>query len=57
MEGSAMTLWLGNVAMDGSRWTARRNGRLGNGRLGDGRLSNKALDGLAIKQWRARDGQ
>jgi hypothetical protein len=33
---------LGDVGMDGLRWTARRNGRLGNGWLGDGRLGNKA---------------
>ena len=46
---------LGDVAMDGSRWTARRNGWLGNGWLGD-----KALDSLEIKRWtawRCRDGQ
>ena len=46
------------LAMDGStieRWSAC-NRRLGNGQLGDGQLSNKALDGLAIKRWTARDG-
>ena len=51
---------LGDVGMDGLRWTARRNGRLGNGWLGDGRLGDKALDSLAIKRWtalRCRDGQ
>ena len=56
MESSRKMVWqwsdgrLDNVAMDGLRWTARRNERLGNGRLGD-----KALDGSAMLRWTACD--
>ena len=47
MMDSALTL-----GGDG-QWTAK-NGRLGNGQLGNGQLCDKALDGLAIKHWTAR---
>ena len=48
-NGLAMEQWtVGNVTMDGSRWTARRNERLGNRWLGGGWLGYKALDGSAM---------
>ncbi len=48
-----MTLRLGVVAMDGSRWTAR-DGQLS--AMDSLAMDGLALDGSAIKRWTARDG-